>query len=103
MRPPSSVPGASQLQVPFINARTIYEIREKPSRMYSWTALITSQLLIEIPWNVFASTLMFCCWYWTVGFDSSRAGYSYLMIGIIYPIYYTSIGQVSGAPDNERW
>ncbi|KAG6860184.1 hypothetical protein C0995_014729 [Termitomyces sp. Mi166 len=92
-----SVPLSNQLQVPFIATRNIYEIRERPSRMYSWTALITSQILIEIPWNIVGSTLLYFCWYWTVGFDSSRAGYTYLGLGIVYPLYYTSIGQAVAA------
>ena len=90
-----SVPLVNQLQVPFIAARTIYEVRERPSRMYSWTALVTSQLLIELPWNILASNLFFFCWYWTVGFDTSRAGYAYLMMTLVFPAYYTSVGQVS--------
>jgi len=63
--------------------------------MYTWTAFVTSQLLIELPWNFLASNLLFFCWYCTVGFDFSRAGYTYLMIAIVFPAYYTSIGQVS--------
>jgi ATP-binding cassette subfamily G (WHITE) protein 2 (SNQ2) len=62
--------------------------------MYSWTALLASQILVEVPWNILGSTIFFFCWYWTVGFDSSRAGYSYLMMGVVLPIYYTTIGQV---------
>jgi ATP-binding cassette subfamily G (WHITE) protein 2 (SNQ2) len=90
-----SVPSASQLMVPFVKTRSIYEIRERPSRMYSWTALLTAQLLVEIPWTILGSTLMFLCWFWTVGFSNDRAGYTFLMLGIVFPIYYTSIGQVS--------
>lgn len=89
-----STPLANQLQVPFISARDIYEIRERPSRMYSWTALVTAQILVEIPWNILGATLFFLCWFWTVGFENSRAGYTYLMLGIVNPIYYTTIGQV---------
>lgn len=74
--------------------RTIYEIRERPSRMYSWTALLTSQILVAIPWNILGSTIFFFCWYWTVGFESSRAGYTYLMLGVVLPIYFSTIGQV---------
>jgi hypothetical protein len=44
-----TVPGAQQLQIPFIASRTIYEIRERPSKMYSWTAWVTSQILVELP------------------------------------------------------
>jgi len=92
-----SVPLANQLQIPFIDMRSIYEVRERPSRMYSWTALITSQILVELPFNMIGSTLFFFCWYWTVGFSSDRAGYTFLMMGVIYPIYYTTIGQAIAA------
>lgn len=88
-----SVPLANQLQIPFLNMRSIYEIRERPSRMYNWTALVTSQIIVEVPWNIIGSSLYFFCWYWTSGFTSDRAGYSYLMIGVIFPLYYTTIGQ----------
>ncbi|KAI0076391.1 pleiotropic drug resistance ABC transporter [Panus rudis PR-1116 ss-1] len=88
-----SVAIAMQLQVPFIATRTIYEIRERPSRMYSWTALLCAQLLAELPWNILSSSLFFLCWYWTVAFPTSRAGYTFLMFGVVFPAYYTSIGQ----------
>jgi ATP-binding cassette subfamily G (WHITE) protein 2 (SNQ2) len=90
-----SVPLSNQLQVPFINMRSIYEIRERPSRMYSWSALVASQILIELPWNVLGSFILFISWYWTVGFENSRAGYTFLMIVIAFPFYYTTFGQVS--------
>lgn len=88
-----AVPSSNQLQVPFINMRNVYEVRERPSRMYSWTALVTSQILAEIPWNILGSSLFYLCWYWTVGFANSRAGYTYLMLGVMFPTYYTTIGQ----------
>ena len=89
-----SVPLAQQLQIPFIAMRDLYEVRERPSRMYSWTALISSQILAEVPWNIVGSTLFFLCWYWTVGFENSRAGYTFLMIVGAYPFYYTTFGLV---------
>jgi ATP-binding cassette, subfamily G (WHITE), member 2, SNQ2 len=75
--------------------RTIYELRERPSRIYGWTALLTSQILVALPWNILGSTIFFCCWYWTVGFDSSRAGYTYLALGVIFPLYFSTVGQVA--------
>jgi ATP-binding cassette subfamily G (WHITE) protein 2 (SNQ2) len=84
---------ALQLQVPFINMRTIYEIRERPSRMYSFTALLTSQILAELPFNALASALMLFILFWLVGFASNRMGYTYLVMGVFYPIYFTTIGQ----------
>lgn len=92
-----SVSLSNQLQVPFLNMRSIYEIRERPSRMYAWTSFITAHLLTELPWNILGSSLYFICWFWTVGFDSSRAGYTFLMMGVTLPCYYTTIGMAVAA------
>lgn len=100
-----SVAVAQQLQVPYITMRDLYEVRERPSRMYSWTALLTSQIISEIPWNIFGSSLFFLCWFWTVGFESTatRAGYMYLVMGVLFPMYYTTVGQAiaSMAPNTQ--
>lgn len=92
-----SVPIAQQLQAVFIDVRNVYEIRERESHMYSWTALITSQLIVEIPWDLLGSSIFFFCWYFTVGFPASRAGYSFLFFCVAFPLYYTTIGQAVAA------
>lgn len=92
-----SVPLSNQLQVPFLNMRSIYEIRERPSRMYSWTAMVTSLVFTELPWNILGSSLFFLCWYWTVGFETARAGYTYLLFGVTFPLYYTTAGMAVAA------
>ena len=87
------LPLANQIQVPFLETRAIYLVRERPSRMYSWSAFLTAQILGEIPFNIAGSSFYFLTWYWTVGFPTDRAGYTYLMLGIIYPLYYTTLSQ----------
>ncbi|KAJ7757814.1 hypothetical protein DFH07DRAFT_958679 [Mycena maculata] len=74
----TSAPLSNQLQVPFLEMRNIYEIREGPTKFYSWTALVTSA-------------------YCTVRFENSRAGYTYLVMGVIFRLYYTSFGQAVAA------
>ncbi|KXN81251.1 Brefeldin A resistance protein [Leucoagaricus sp. SymC.cos] len=86
-----SAPLGGQVHVPYINMRNIYEIRERPSRMYNWSALTTSQLLCEIPWNIVGASLFFCCWYWTVGFASSRGAFTYFVYGVQFPLFWTTI------------
>ncbi|KIK80835.1 hypothetical protein PAXRUDRAFT_157584 [Paxillus rubicundulus Ve08.2h10] len=88
-----AVPLAQQLQLMFIAIRTVYEVRERPSRMYSMTAFLASQFLTEIPWNVLSSSLFFLCWYWTAGYKTSSAGFTYFLYAIVYPLYYTTAGQ----------
>ena len=87
------VPLAQQLQSKFIENRTVYEVRERPARMFTWSAFLVSEMLVEIPWNILGSSFVFICWYWTSGFDSSRAAFSYLFYCIVFPLYYTTLGQ----------
>jgi len=98
-----SAPLSNQLQRPFIATRRVYEIRERASRMYSWTALITAQILSELLLNISGSSLFFLIWYALIGFSSSRAGYSYLMLGIVYPMHYTtfSLSVAAMSPNSE--
>lgn len=89
-----SVPLSNQLQIPFIDMRSIYEARERSSPIYSWTAMLTLLITTELPWDILGSSLFLLCWYWTVGFENGRAGYTYLLMGITLPLYYTTIGLV---------
>ncbi|KAG1782156.1 P-loop containing nucleoside triphosphate hydrolase protein [Suillus placidus] len=86
------VPLVHQLIAVYIDIRTVYEIRERPSRMYNWTALVMSQLVAELPWNVTSSAMFFFFWYWTVGYPTDRAGYTFLILSIAFPFYYTTLG-----------
>lgn len=83
--------------------RDIYEIRERSSRMYHWSALTLSQITIELPWNVLGSSIFFFCFFWTVGFPSDRAGFTYLMYSVSFPFYYTTLSLAVGslAPTSE--
>ncbi|CAE6441888.1 unnamed protein product [Rhizoctonia solani] len=98
----STIPAASlsnQLQVQFINFRNIYENREKQSKMYSWAPMVTASVLVELPYNIFGSSLYFLCWYWTVGYSSvaDRAGYTFMLLCVAFPLYYTTFSQAVAA------
>ena len=77
--------------------RNIYEIREAPSRMYGWTALLTAQMLVELPLNVATSAMIFFTWYWTVGYPTGRAGFSFLLLVTAFPAYYQTFSQAVAA------
>ncbi|KAF9027004.1 ABC transporter [Hymenopellis radicata] len=87
-----SVTLVNQLSVETINMRHIYETRERPSRMYHWSSFLAAHFLSELFWNVLGSLILVLCWYWTVGFPSSRAPYTFLCLALMYPTFYTSIG-----------
>lgn len=87
-----SGPLAQQVQSKFITSRTVYEVRERPARIFTWSAFLVSEILIEIPWNILGSSVIFLCWYWTSSFGSSRAGFAYLFYCVVFPLYYTTYG-----------
>lgn len=90
-----AAPLSQQLQPKFLGLRQLYEAREKPSRMYHWSVLCLTSIVVEIPFNIIAGTLFFVCWYWTVGLPSgaNRAGYAYLMYSVLFELYYASFAQ----------
>lgn len=51
----------------FVIQRTIYEARERPSKVYSWKVFMLSQIVVEMPWNSLMAILMFFSWYYPVG------------------------------------
>ncbi|KAA1475296.1 pleiotropic drug resistance ABC transporter [Dentipellis sp. KUC8613] len=92
-----SVPLAQQLLVKFIETRDVYEIRERPSRIYSWTALLTAQFLAELPLDIISASFYFICFYWDVGFQTDRAGYTYLLLSVMFPTYYLTLALAAAA------
>ncbi|KAH7325675.1 ABC-2 type transporter-domain-containing protein [Stachybotrys elegans] len=62
----------TQQQMPaFVTQRSLYEVRERPSKTYSWKVFMLSQIMIEIPWNTVVSVLMFVCFYYPVGLNEN--------------------------------
>ncbi|KAK0390579.1 hypothetical protein NLU13_0083 [Sarocladium strictum] len=61
-----------QQQMPhFVLQRSLYEVRERPSKTYSWKVFMLSQIIVEIPWNTLMSLVMFLCTYYPVGFNNN--------------------------------
>lgn len=56
-----------QIMPHFITQRALYEVRERPSKTYSWKVFILSNILVEIPWNFLMAVLVFVGWYYPIG------------------------------------
>jgi len=90
--------------------RSLYEVRERPSKAYSWKAFIISNMIVELPWQVACSIVTFFPWYYTVGFyqnainDSlnERGALMYLYI-LAFFIFASTFAQmvIAGLPDAE--
>ncbi|PNS19404.1 Brefeldin A resistance protein [Sphaceloma murrayae] len=62
-----------QIMPLFVTQRALYEVRERPSKTYSWQAFMMAQILAEIPWALGAATLLFFCWYYPIGLYANAA------------------------------
>ncbi|KAJ7182528.1 ABC-2 type transporter-domain-containing protein [Mycena crocata] len=57
-----------QIMPLFVEQRSLYEARERPSKAYSWVAFVTAQIFVEIPWQTLSALLIFVSWYYPIGF-----------------------------------
>lgn len=57
----------------FVIQRSLYEVRERPSKVYSWKVFMLSQIIVELPWNTLMAVLMYVCWYYPVGLQNNAA------------------------------
>lgn len=51
----------------FHESRILYEIRERPSRTYSWVAFLISNILVELSSQTVVSIIAYICWYFPLG------------------------------------
>lgn len=56
-----------QIMPHFVTQRALYEVRERPSKSYSWKAFMIANIFVELPWNTLMSVLIFLCWYYPIG------------------------------------
>jgi len=84
----------------FVVNRALYEVRERPSKAYSWQVFMVSNILVEIPWAILMATLVFITWYYPIGLDRNaiptnevalRGGLMFLLM-ITYLIFTSTFG-----------
>ncbi|KAF1938793.1 ABC transporter CDR4 [Clathrospora elynae] len=56
-----------QIMPHFVTQRALYEVRERPSKTYSWKAFMISNIVVELPWNSLMAVIIFFCWYYPIG------------------------------------
>lgn len=50
----------------FVMQRSLYEVRERPSKAYSWIAFLIANISVEIPYQVLLGILAWAAWYFPV-------------------------------------
>lgn len=88
----------------FVVQRTLYEARERPSRMYSWLAFVISNIIVEIPYQAFLGITAFASYYYAVfGIQESERQGLILLYFIQNFVFASTFAQmlVAGSPSAE--
>lgn len=84
---------AQQMMPHFVTQRALYEVRERPSKAYSWKAFMLANIFVEIPWQTLMAALTFFSWYYPIGLHrnaiptdavTERGGLMFLLILVFY-------------------
>jgi ATP-binding cassette subfamily G (WHITE) protein 2 (PDR) len=84
---------AQQMMPHFVTQRALYEVRERPSKAYSWKAFMIANIFVEIPWQTLMAVLTFCAWYYPIGLHrnamptnavTERGGLMFLLLWTFY-------------------
>ena len=88
-------PLIQQLQPKYLHFRNLYTSREKNSKIYSWFAMTTGAVLVELPYSIVAGTLYFQCWWWpAIGHHATKFASAYTwMILMLFELFYVGFGQ----------
>lgn len=81
---------ASQIQPLFVTQRSLYEVRERPSKAYSWVAFIFANIIVEIPYQIFTAILIWAASYYPVIGIQSSARQGLVLAFVIQLFIYAS-------------
>ena len=85
----------------FVSQRDLYEVRERPSKTFSWITFIAAQVTAEIPWNIICGTLGYFCWYYRglvpecniYKYSSPKGAFMWFAI-VLFFIYTSTLAQL---------
>ncbi|PWY89778.1 ATP-binding cassette transporter [Aspergillus heteromorphus CBS 117.55] len=94
-----------QIMPKFVVQRSLYEVRERPSKAYSWAAFLVSNVLVEIPYQIVASVIAYACYYYPIyGANQASHRQGLMLLFVIQFYVFTSTFAalvISALPDAE--
>ncbi|GAB1212649.1 hypothetical protein ATERTT37_001794 [Aspergillus terreus] len=94
-----------QIMPKFVVQRSLYEVRERPSKAYSWAAFLIANVAVEIPYQILAGVIAWACYYFPIygaSQASHRQGLMLLFVVQFYMFTSTFAGLIiSALPDAE--
>lgn len=91
-----------QIMPLFVTQRELFEVRERPSKAYSWRAFLIANIVVELPYQVFASLLIFATFYYpVVGIQDSERQGLVLLLCVVFLVYASTFAHmcIAALPD----
>lgn len=75
----------------FVTQRSLYEVRERPSKAYSWAAFVVSNIVVEIPYQAFLGILVWASYYYAIyGATQSAQQQGLMLLFVVQFFLFTS-------------
>ncbi|KAF5634266.1 ABC1 transport [Fusarium sp. NRRL 52700] len=78
---------SDQIMPMFLPQRDLYEVRERPSKIYRWNTYILSNIIVEAAWNTLMAVLIYFTWYYPVGFVRNTTSDDQAIRGFLVFLY----------------
>jgi ATP-binding cassette subfamily G (WHITE) protein 2 (PDR) len=72
----------------FVTQRSLYEVRERPSKAYSWKAFMIANIIVEIPYQIVVGIFVFACYNYAVNGIQSSARQGLILLFLIQFFVY---------------
>jgi ATP-binding cassette, subfamily G (WHITE), member 2, PDR len=75
----------------FVIQRSLYEVRERPSKAYSWIAFLVANITVEIPYQIVLGFLMWVSWYFALfGKNQDNETRALMLLFVVQFLVFTS-------------
>ncbi|GIZ47704.1 hypothetical protein CKM354_001078900 [Cercospora kikuchii] len=91
-----------QIMPLFVTQRSLYEVRERPSKAYSWVAFIIANIVVEIPYQIISGLIVYATFYYPiVGIQSSERQVLVMLFCVTLFVYAGTFAHmcISALPD----
>jgi ATP-binding cassette subfamily G (WHITE) protein 2 (PDR) len=88
----------------FVASRSLYEVRERPSKAYSWAAFLTANIFVEIPYQILLGIVVFGSFYYPVfGIQSAERQGLMLLFLVEFFVFASTFSHllIAALPDAE--
>lgn len=77
-----------QIMPLFVTQRSLYEVRERPSKSYSWVAFLIANIVVEVPYQILSGLVVYACFYYPiVGVQASERQGLVLLLCVVLFVY----------------